>query len=383
MRICFVNTPIEYYSPISGGAIATVMMQVTRHLIACGHDVTILTIVNEDEVYPVGKVIPIQAPGRDEIPTLPRKFAALRSRLMGWDWPYYAYYLRSFTQALKRLSPAPEVIVCFNDLVAPAYIKRTIPDARIYAWLHNEQGTRQKSLARTVEATTAFLTCSQYIADWTARKYALSPSKFRVVANGVDLEAFSPRPDYLAPVQALRTLFIGRIDPNKGPDIAADAVRKLQQEGFDIRLSVAGGLWFYGHGKEMENPFFRTLKEKMDAAGADYLGHVTRPDVPATIRRHDIAFVLSRSNEPFGLVALEAMASGCAVISSDRGGLPEACGGAGLLVDPDDFDGVVQRLRTLASDPNALRDHKRNGVERAARSSWQTVAGVLERALQS
>lgn len=382
MRICFLNAPIEYYSPISGGAVATILMQSARQLIARGHDVTVLTIVNEDEVYPVGKVIPIQAPGRNEIPSLERKLAVLRSRILGWDWPYYTFYLRSFTQALKRLSPPPEVVICFNDLVSPAYIRKALPNARIYVWLQNEQGTAQKDISRTVEATAAFLTCSRHIADWTARKYALPAAKFRVVHSGVDLEAFSPRPDYLEPVQPLRTLFIGRIDPNKGPDIAADAVLKLQQEGFAIRYSVAGGLWFYGHGKEMEDPFFRTLKAKMDAVHADYLGHVTRHDVPAMVRAHDVAFVLSRANEPFGLVALETMASGCAVISSDRGGLPEACGGAALLVDPDDFEGVVRHLRTLASDPAALREQKRRAVERASVASWEAVAAVLEKALQ-
>lgn len=383
MRVCFLNAPIEYYSPISGGALATITMQSARQLIARGHEVTVLTIVNEDEVYPVGNVVPIQAPTRDEIPTLSRKLAVLRSRFLGWDWPYYAYYLRSFTQALKNLSPPPDVVICFNDLVASAYIRKAVPNARVYVWLQNEQGTRQKDISHTVEATTAFLTCSQYIADWTARKYALPAAKFRVVTSGVDLEAFRPRPDYLEPTSPLRALFIGRIDPNKGPDIAADAIAKLQQEGFAIRYSVAGGLWFYGHGKEMEDPFFRSLKEKMDAVHADYLGHVTRHDVPAVVRDHDVAFVLSRANEPFGLVALETMASGCAVISSDRGGLPEACGGAALLVDPDDFEGVVRHLRTLVSDPSALQEWKRRAVERAATASWATVADVLERALQS
>jgi glycosyltransferase involved in cell wall biosynthesis len=383
MRICFLNAPIEYYSPISGGALATITMQSARHLIERGHDVTVLTIVNQDEVYPIGKVVPIVAPRRDEIPALSRKFAVLRSKFLGWDWPYYAYYLQSFMRALKQLSPAPDVVICFNDLVAPAYIRQVVPNARIYVWLQNEQGTRQKDISRTVEATSAFLTCSQYIADWTARKYSLPAAKFRVVHSGVDLDAFYPRADYLEQKQPFHALFIGRIDPNKGPDIAADAILRLQQEGFAIRYSVVGGLWFYGHGKEMEDPFFQALKRKMDAVHADYLGHVTRHDVPRVVRDHDVAFVLSRANEPFGLVALETMASGCAVIASDRGGLPEACGGAALLVDPDDFEGVVRHLRTLLSDKTALREQKQRAVERASKSSWECVAGVLEQAIKS
>jgi len=181
-------------------------------------------------------------------------------------------------------------------------------------------------------------------------------------------------------VDSPRVLFLGRIDPNKGPDIAADAVAALRAEGLRLSLTVAGGLWFYGHGREMEDPFFNSFNTKMEAAGADYRGHVPRARVPELVRAHDIVCVLSRSEEPFGLVALEAMASGCAVIASRRGGLPEACGGAAMLVDPDDFPAVTDALRRLVTDPALLRRTKRQSVERAARAPWAGCAQLLEEA---
>jgi glycosyltransferase involved in cell wall biosynthesis len=131
----------------------------------------------------------------------------------------------------------------------------------------------------------------------------------------------------------------------------------------------------------MEDPFFRTLKVKMDAAGAEYVGHVPRAKVPELVRAHDIVCVLSRSEEPFGLVALEAMASGCAVISSRRGGLPEACGGAAMLVDPDDFTAVKEVLRRLVTDQGLLRQTKWQSVERAARAPWSGCARHIEEIL--
>jgi len=142
---------------------------------------------------------------------------------------------------------------------------------------------------------------------------------------------------------------------------------------------VAGGLWFYGHGNEMADPFFRELKSKMDAAHADYKGHVTRPDVPALVRSQDISCVLSRTHDPNPLVCLESMASGCAVIGADRGGIPDAFGEAGMLVDPDDFEAVVSALRRLATDPDALKRQKQQSVARAARASWANNADQWER----
>jgi glycosyltransferase involved in cell wall biosynthesis len=98
------------------------------------------------------------------------------------------------------------------------------------------------------------------------------------------------------------------------------------------------------------------------------------------VREHDIVCVLSRSEEPFGLVALEAMASGCAVIASPRGGLPEACGGAALLADPDDLPAIIDAMRKLVTDPDFLARTKRQSVERAARAPWSACAQLVEEA---
>ncbi len=141
---------------------------------------------------------------------------------------------------------------------------------------------------------------------------------------------------------------------------------------------MAGGLWFYGHGREHEDPYFRLLKEKMDAAQARYLGHVTRQEIGQVFREHDVVCVLSRSTEPFGLVVLEAMASGCAVVASDRGGLPDACGAAGVLLDPDDFAAVTQALRRFCLDPAALVEAKQRCREHALRCSWASKVDELE-----
>jgi glycosyltransferase involved in cell wall biosynthesis len=119
----------------------------------------------------------------------------------------------------------------------------------------------------------------------------------------------------------------------------------------------------------------------MDAAGATYLGHVTRHDAPELLRQHDVVCVLSRSQDPYPLVTIEAMASGCAVVAANRGGLVEACDDAGLLVNPDDLSAVIAALRALATDPALLRSEKEKGVKRAAREPWSLCATKLEEVL--
>ena len=381
MHVCFLNMPIEYYSPVSGGAVATIIMQTARQMLERGHKVSVLTVTNDDPLYPVGEIVPLVAKQRDQLSLPQRALSRARHEATRWDYAYNEYYLASFQRALRRLEPAPDVVVCFNDLISPQYVKAVLPNAKVLVDLQNEQGTRQTDLSATIAAVDTFVACSGHIRTWTQRKYGIPDGKMAVINNGIDLDAFHPRPDFLAPDPCLKVLFIGRIDRNKGPDIAADAVGILRREGLPVRLTVAGGLWFYGHGNEMADPFFRELKGKMEAVEADYKGHVTRTDVPALVRSQDVVCVLSRTDDPNPLVCLEGMASGCAVIGADRGGIPDAFGEAGMLVDPDDFEAVVGHLRRLATDADELRQQKEKSVARAARASWASTVDKWERLL--
>lgn len=383
MRICFLAPQVEYYSPTVGGAIATGIMQKARRLIARGHQVTVLAVANGQPMYPVGELVPLPAADRSSLNLAQRALGAVSVRLNRWDRHYYEYYMRSFTRALRRLDPPPDVVICHNDLVSPKYIHRAVPKAKVIVSLHNEQRTRHQNVNDLSRYVHRFVTNSEYIRQWTARAHGLPLERLVADLNGVDLDSFWPREDYLQPGKPLRVLCLGRIDANKGADIATDAVALLRAEGVPLCLTVAGDVWFYPRPGDAADPFLAQLKEKMKAADAQYLGHVPRSDVPALVRRHDVACVLSRSNEPFGLVALEAMASGCAVIASNRGGLPEACGGAAWLVNVDDFARVVDALRTLATTPAALIDYKRRSVDRAARATWDLNVDILEKVLQS
>ena len=380
MHICFLNMPIEYYSPISGGAIATVIMQTARTLLERGHKVSVLTLLNDDESYTVGEVVRIEATRREDLPRLARYFSAIRRRVMRWDWAAYEYYLRSFSRALAQLAPAPDAVVMYNDLVSSKYVKRILPQTKVIVWLQNECRSKH-DIAITDRHTHAFLTCSDYIRRWTSEHYGLPRERFTVNHNAADPTVFMPRPGFLEANGSVRVLFLGRIDPNKGPDIAADAVAALRAEGLPVKLTVAGGLWFYGHGNEMRDPYFRSLKGKMEAAEADYVGHVNRHAVAELYRKHDVACVLSRSHDPYPLVTIEAMSSGCAVVASDRGGLPEACVGAGLLVNPDDFPAVVGALRSLVVNRDLLNLEKQRSIARAAKSPWSTCADTLLKVL--
>ena len=94
---------------------------------------------------------------------------------------------------------------------------------------------------------------------------------------------------------------------------------------------------------------------------------------PACIERAIFAF--PSLDEGFGIPLLEAMAHGVPVLTSNISSIPEVCGDAALLVDPENEEELAQALRTLAGDPSLRQSLAQRGLTRARDFSWErTVA---------
>ena len=87
-----------------------------------------------------------------------------------------------------------------------------------------------------------------------------------------------------------------------------------------------------------------------------------------------LALAMPSLYEGFGLPCLEAMASGTPVVASDRGALPETCGGAALIADPDHEARFAGAVLTAATDEATRADLVAAGLERAARFTWERAA---------
>jgi glycosyltransferase involved in cell wall biosynthesis len=85
--------------------------------------------------------------------------------------------------------------------------------------------------------------------------------------------------------------------------------------------------------------------------------------------------------EPFALTSLEGMAAGAAVVASDVGGVPEAVGGAGLLVPPGDDAALAAALAGLADDREALAAARRRARAHAEARDWSVVRAELDAVL--
>jgi glycosyltransferase involved in cell wall biosynthesis len=233
---------------------------------------------------------------------------------------------------------------------------------------------------RALASFASLLPVSEYCRRESASYWSLSPERMKVLYNGVNLQQFSPDPAAasarraalgLDPEQFL-ILYVGRVCRQKGTDLLVEAYSRLRAEGRNVRMVVAGPIGQFGH--EGSDEITHDLGQQQGL----YLGPVDEAILPSIYNMAD-AFVLpTRTNEMFGMAAIEAQACGRPVICSDHGGLPEVVpASSGLLFEPGDIDGLAQQLRVLMDNPAMRRRLSEAAVVNARRFAWETITAQL------
>jgi phosphatidyl-myo-inositol alpha-mannosyltransferase len=212
----------------------------------------------------------------------------------------------------------------------------------------------------------------------TAREFSARyfPGEYAVIPNGVDVERFRPDvppfPEWREPGR-VNVLFVGRLDPRKGVHHLIAAIPEvIERTKGAARFLIVGDSY---------------LRPKLEAAVAPhvrqhvrFLGHVPVADLPRWYATGDLFVSPASGNESFGIVLVEAMASGRAVIASDIPGYrsvvtPEE---NAAMVPPDDVPALARAIADLALDPARRERLARQGRERALEFSWPRVTDQIE-----
>lgn len=140
--------------------------------------------------------------------------------------------------------------------------------------------------------------------------------------------------------------FVGRLVSDKGADCLLSSLASLKKKGITPKLSIIG-----------DGPERPGLEKMCSELGlydqVQFLGARSQSEVGALLRRHRIVVVPSLWAEPFGMVALEGLASGCLIIGSDQGGLPEAIGACGLTFPNGDVNALAEKIEIALADRGA------------------------------
>jgi D-inositol-3-phosphate glycosyltransferase len=232
----------------------------------------------------------------------------------------------------------------------------------------------EQVIARQVDRVVA--TCEDELFELLrmgARRHSVS-----IVPCGVDVDAVTPHGPSLNRTDRPRLVTIGRLVPRKGVGDVLTALARVPA----AELVVGGGP---PDGQDPNSdPELRELHRMAVEAGvADrvrFLGAVPRADVPALLRSAD-AVVCAPWYEPFGMVPLEAMACGRAVVATAVGGMRDTVvdGVTGVHVPPRQPRALAAALRDLVAEPARMAAYGIAGRDRVlARYSWPRIASATE-----
>lgn len=225
-----------------------------------------------------------------------------------------------------------------------------------------------------------FLSVSDYYADFMPGYLGIPREKIRVVPIGINPEGFELRhADRSGP---FTVGFFGRIAPEKGLHILAEAYRIARQSGElpEARLEAAGYM------APDSKPYLEAIQKQLHDAGLGnefhYRGVLERADKIAFLRGLDLMSMPATYDEPKGVSLLEAMACGVPLVQPRRGSFTEIIErtGGGLLVQPDDPQSLADGLLRIARDPNLARDLSTDGFH-GVREHY-TAAHMADRALE-
>ncbi|KUI31734.1 glycosyltransferase family 4 protein [Mycobacterium sp. GA-2829] len=381
MRILLVSWE---YPPVVIGGLGRHVHHVATSLADAGHEVVVLSRRPAD-------TDPSTHPTTDEISEGVRVIAAAHdphefafgSDMMAWVLAMGHAMIRAGLAIKDHGGPwRPDVVHAHDWLVAhPAITLAEYFDVPLVSTIHATEAGRHSGwvsgrVSRQVHAVESWLvresdsliTCSASMRDEITDLFGPGLSEIRVIRNGIDAErwSFARRRPRSGPAHLL---YLGRLEYEKGVHDLIAALPRIRRTHPGATLTVAGD------GTQLDWLIEQARKHKVRKA-VSFVGRLDHEGLVDMLHAADAA-VLPSHYEPFGIVALEAAATGTPLVTSTAGGLGEAVidGVTGVSFPPRDVAGIATAVRAVLDDPAAAQQRAVAARERLTSDfGWDTVA---------
>jgi spore coat protein SA len=182
-----------------------------------------------------------------------------------------------------------------------------------------------------------------------------------VIYNGADEITFFPGKNVKFNTrEPINIMCVGRLNPEKGIHVLVDAVKILNNKGYNFKVTIIGTS--FAGGAKPTNYVKRLIANS--PKNIEYKGFLQPNKLANEYRNADIFCCPSIYDEPFGNVNIEAMACGVPVVASRVGGIPEiASKGGVILVDPDQPEQLAKKLCFLIDSPDMRKQLALQGID--------------------
>jgi glycogen(starch) synthase len=368
------------YPPVVIGGLGRHVHHLATELVLAGHEVVVLSR------RPTG-TDPQTHPTTDEVREGVRVIAAAEdpheftfgTDMMAWTLAMGHAMVRA---GLVLADWRPDIVHAHDWLVAqPAVALAQFFDVPLVSTIHATEAGRHSgwvsgTVSRQVHALESWLvrdsdsliTCSASMREEITTLFGPEIAEISVIPNGIDTDGwpFAARRPRIGPPELL---YFGRLEYEKGVHDAIAALPRIRRSHPGTTLTIAGD------GTQLNFLTAQARKHKVLKA-TNFIGRVDHSELLQLLHRADAA-VLPSHYEPFGIVALEAAATGTPLVTSTAGGLGEAVidGVTGLSYPAGDVPALAAAVRALLDDPAGAQKRAVAARERLTSDfAWHTVA---------
>ncbi len=369
LRVLMLNLE---YPPLGGGA-APVTRGLARALVARGHQVDIVTmnyrgLPSEEND---GGVQVFRVPG-------------IRSRLELSHVHELATYLWSGLRKVKALTRAAAYDICHCHFIIPTGIipyvlrrSRNFPPYVITSHGSDVPGFNPDRftllhrmtpplLRRVLKRSAGVIVPSAALEKLIRSQFATHMGTLTQIPNGIAVDQFTRRQ------KEPRVLVATRLFARKGVQHVIRALASLRAHGYVLDVA--------GDGPQRAELEHQASEERVPANFHGWLA----PELLYPLFERSRIFVLASISDNFPVSLLEAMAAGCAIITTRAGGCPEVVGEAGLVVEPDDVDGLRDALARLIGQPAFAEELGQRAMQRVRdHFGWPAIASRHEAVYQA
>lgn len=266
---------------------------------------------------------------------------------------------------VSAFAPPPDAAIILNRTGWGAQIKPVLEaGTRLVLWMqHADDQPGAQALKDAAER--GYYDGFAFVSDWQRRRFVdgfgVDATRAGVMRNaiGARFEGMFAEDEPIAAQKAWPATLAYTSTPFRGLDVLLNAFPSIRARRLGVKLNVYSSMQVYHDPSGADDPFERLYNKARSTDGVTYVGSLPQPELAEELRRTAILAYPSTFAETSCIAVMEAMASGCRVVTTDLGALKETTGGFGQLVAPGaDLQGAFADACVAAIDRAAGPDNE-------------------------